>query len=739
MTLLRHAPLRQKLTWLAMTCSVLALFVAAVALGTYEWINARRSLVSHLTTLAEITARNSAAAVAFANHDDGARTLAALEAEPAVMGAALYDQRGQWFAGFRRQASAGDLGPLSAPPPDGVRVVGNEVHLAIPVMESTRFGTLFVVADISRLWMRVAAYSIVLLATTVVAGLLAYLMTGWLKERIVAPVQALAAAAERVQVEGDYSVRVAKEAEDELGALTDAFNAMLARIQHNEAEIARSAERLRLAVEAAQIGTWDYDITSNVVIWNARNYAIYGVLPGSTVTREVFYGRIHPDDRVKVRTALESARTGAADFSIEYRIIPGDAADRVRYVVLRGRFVRQANDAVQRGVGVTLDITDRRLAELRAVEGELRFRTVAERAPAMIWSCDPNLSRDYFNKTWLLFTGRPLDRELGSGWQDGVPRADLDRWNETALSAAAQRDPYSVEYRLRRADGSWRWVVETGAPRLTADGSFGGYFGSCIDITTRKENEAELEAHVRARTRELELANQELESFSYSVSHDLRGPVRAIQGFAEIALEELAANNVPLAQERIHRVLKAADRMNKLTDAFISMARISRAELKIETVNLSRLAEDVAGFLRSTHTGRTVEVRIEPELVTPGDERLLRIALENLLSNAWKFTAKLATARIDVGREVRGGETVFFVRDNGAGFDVALSHKLFQPFERLHAGTQFEGLGVGLNTVFRVIEKHGGRVWAESAVNQGATFYFTLRERGRDGVKGVRD
>lgn len=727
MSFLHHAPLRQKLTWLAMTCSVLALFVAALALGTYEWATARRTLISHLTTLSEVTARNSAAALAFSNHDDGARTLTALEEEPSVVGAALYDKRGQWFAGFRRRASAIDLGPLSQVPPDGVRVAGNEVRLAVPVMESTRFGTLLVVADISRLWLRVAAYSIVLLATTLVSGLVAYLMTGWLKDRIVAPVQALAAAAGRVQGEGDYSVRVQKEADDELGALTDAFNAMLARIQHNEAEIARSAERLRLAVESARIGTWDWDISANVVIWNARNYAIYGVLPGTTITREVFYGRVHPDDRLKLRAALEAAQNGAADFSIEYRIVPGDSTDRLRYVVLRGRFLRPTNETVQRAVGVTLDITDRRLAELRAVEGELRFRTVAERAPAMIWSCDPNLSRDYFNKTWLLFTGRPLDLELGSGWQDGVPRADLDRWNETALSAAAQRDPYSVEYRLRRADGSLRWVVETGAPRLSADGSFGGYFGSCIDITTRKENEAELEAHVRARTRELELANQELESFSYSVSHDLRGPVRAIQGFAEIALEELAANHPDLARERIERVLKAADRMNKLTDAFISMARISRAELKLEKVNLSRLAEDVAGFLRSANPERAIDLRIAPDLLTRGDERLLRIALENLLSNAWKFTARVEQARIEIGREMRGTEPIFFVRDNGAGFDAALSHKLFQPFERLHAGTQFEGLGVGLNTVFRVIEKHGGRVWAESAVNQGATFFFTLQ------------
>src|SRR5206468_13066371 len=170
-----------------------------------------------------------------------------------------------------------------------------------------------------------------------------------------------------------------------------------------------------------------------------------------------------------------------------------------------------------------------------------------------------------------------------------------------------------------------------GSPRLATDGSFAGYLGSCIDITARKENEAELEEHVRRRTRELEVANQELESFSYSVSHDLRGPVRAIQGFAEIALEECQAKNPAAAIERLHRVIRAAERMNKLIDAFISMARISQAELTIDNVNLSKIAEDIIGFLRSAEPGREAETIVTPGLECRGDDRLLRIVLENLI------------------------------------------------------------------------------------------------------------
>jgi PAS domain S-box-containing protein len=725
MKIVEHLPLRQKLTWLAMTCSVVALLVAAVALGTYEWVAYRHTMYAHLTTLTELTARNSAAAVAFTNAEDATRILAALETERTVVAAVLYDERGRRLAEFRRPGVDVEVQRFTQLPDDGLQSAGPTLQLTVPVAEAKRFGTLTVVADLRSLHTRLLAYGFMLLCTTVVSGLLAYLLTGWLKERIVGPIQALAAAADHVQRRGDYSIRVPKTADDEVGALTDAFNAMLVRIEQNEAEIARGAERLRLAVDAAKVGTWDWDLLQDSMHWNPRAYEIFGVASGTMVTAAVFYRMIHPEDEPRVRGAIEKALLSSAEFTFDFRVLWGGKSDAVHHIAMRGRFIR-TEGGPRRGVGVIVDTTERRMAELRAIESERRFRAVVERAPAMIWSCDQNLERDYFNRTWLTFTGRPIERETGRGWQEGVPRADFERWQEVARAATAQHDPYSVEYRLRRADGSLRWVVETAAPRFAADGQFIGYLGSCTDITTRKENETELETHVRQRTSELQAANQDLESFSYSVSHDLRGPVRAIQGFAEIAKEEIDANALSSARDRIDRVLKAADRMNKLIDAFIGMARISRAELKMEPVNLTRLAEEVVGFLRLTHPDRNIEIVVAPALEANGDERLLRIALENLFSNAWKFTARQPVAKVEFGSFVRQSEQIFFVRDNGAGFDPALSHKLFHAFERLHPGSQFEGLGVGLNTVARVVQKHGGRVWAESVAGQGATFYFTL-------------
>lgn len=722
MRFFQHATLRQKLTWLTAICSVVALATTAVTLGAYEWFFYRRTTVSHLATLSSITARNSTGALAFANPEEAARILAALDAELAIAAAALYGANGQRMAMYRRAGVQVEV-PDTAPP-DGTVHTGGGLEIAVPVMEVKRFGTLFMRADLGMLQARLAAYGFVLLGTTLVSGLLAYLLTGWLSQRIVAPVQALAAAAANVKTKSDYRVRVPKADDDELGMLTDAFNAMLARVEENEGELQRSAERLRIALDAARIGTWDWNLVRDEVLWNDRNYDIFGVPRGMPITSGVFFSLVHPDDRPRVASAIEAAISTGTDFSAEFRLV--QPAQPLRHAVARGLFLKSPSGETERAVGVTIDITERRAAELRTAESEVRFRAMAERAPAMIWSCDPLLNRDYVNKTLLAFTGRTAEQELGRGWQSRLPPADAARWREVVGAAAAQRDPYSLEYRVHRADGALRWVFETGSPRLSADGSFAGYLGSCIDITARKENEAELEAHVQTRTRELEAANQELESFSYSVSHDLRGPVRAIQGFAEIALEECQAGSGQAAVEYVQRIMRAGDRMNKLIDAFIGLARISRFELTIETVNLSRIADETVGFLRASHPDRAVDLRIAPGLECRGDERLLRIVLENLLGNAWKFTARTARAQIEFGARDEAGGRVFFVRDNGAGFNAARAHKLFHAFERLHHAAQFEGLGVGLSSVQRALLRHNGRVWAEGAEGEGATFYFTV-------------
>ena len=241
-----------------------------------------------------------------------------------------------------------------------------------------------------------------------------------------------------------------------------------------------------------------------------------------------------------------------------------------------------------------------------------------------------------------------------------------------------------------------------------------------------QELNIELERRVAERTAELEAANQELESFSYSVSHDLRGPLRSIDGFSQALVEDYSDALDSNALDYLRRIRAAAQRMGGLIDDLLRLARVTRNELRHTDVNLATLAQDVVATLREQDPARAVEVRIAEPLPARGDAHLLGIAMENLLSNAWKFTSREPEAAVEVGALDQDGETVYFVRDNGAGFDMAYVHKLFGVFQRLHSPRDYEGTGVGLAIVHRVLTRHGGRVWAEAAPNDGATFYFTL-------------
>lgn len=241
-----------------------------------------------------------------------------------------------------------------------------------------------------------------------------------------------------------------------------------------------------------------------------------------------------------------------------------------------------------------------------------------------------------------------------------------------------------------------------------------------------QRSNAELEQRVKERTAQLASANKELEAFSYSVSHNLRAPLRSIDGFSQMLFEDYLDKLDEQGKDYLQRVRVGSQRMAQLIDDVLSLLRITRSEIHRERVDLSILAKKVASELQKTRPERQVEFVIQEGLVADGDAQLLREALEKLLGNAWKFTRNQPSAIIGFGTTQHDGRSAYFVRDNGVGFDMAYADKLFGAFQRLHTRTEFEGTGIGLATVQRIIHRHGGRVWAESSVGQGATFYFTL-------------
>jgi signal transduction histidine kinase len=287
---------------------------------------------------------------------------------------------------------------------------------------------------------------------------------------------------------------------------------------------------------------------------------------------------------------------------------------------------------------------------------------------------------------------------------------------ETAVRVSQERD-YSIR------------MIETGNQDEIS--TFIQAFNEMLGEIQRRDTalwqaHAEMEQRVQERTRQLAVANKELEAFAYSVAHDLRAPLRSIDGFSLALLEDCAGKLDSDGKDYLGRVRAATQRMAVLIDDLLSLSRVARSEMQKETLNLSAVARSVTAELQKEESDRQVEFIIEENLFVNGDLRLLRIAIENLLSNAWKYTARHSRARIEFGRSEQGGRTVYFVRDDGAGFDPQYAGRLFGAFQRLHSSSEFPGTGVGLATVQRIIHRHGGEIWAEAAIDKGATFFFTL-------------
>jgi PAS domain S-box-containing protein len=284
-------------------------------------------------------------------------------------------------------------------------------------------------------------------------------------------------------------------------------------------------------------------------------------------------------------------------------------------------------------------------------------------------------------------------------------------------------------YALRK--GGSQFPVEISlSPIETVDGIH--IISAVRDISERKRMDelrslnVELEQRVHERTAQLESINKELEAFSYSVSHDLRAPLRTLDGFSQALLEDYADKLDDTGQNLLRRIRAGSQRMGQLIDDLLQLSRLSRAEMRMAQVDLSAMAQEIAAELREQNPSREVKLIVGEGMVVRGDIRLLRVALGNLLGNAWKFTGKQPEACVEFGVTEHDQKPVYFVRDNGAGFDMAYADKLFGAFQRLHGMTEFEGTGIGLATVQRVLQRHGGRIWAEAAVNKGATFYFVL-------------
>ncbi len=378
-------------------------------------------------------------------------------------------------------------------------------------------------------------------------------------------------------------------------------------------------------------------------------------------------------------------------------------------------------------IAVSMDMTARREAEKALIEKTEEMDSFFNLSIDLM--CITDLAGQFhrLNPAWQKTLGYSLAELNHIDFLDLVHPEDLQLSSDALSILKGDNEIFKFENRYRCQDVSYRWLEWHAVP-----------FGSLLYLAARdttdriktndeiRELNAELENRVLQRTSDLAALNKELESFAYSVSHDLRAPLRSISGFSHALDEDFHEVLNDVGKDYLRRITDSASRMSDLIDSLLNLSRVARTEMSFTSLNLTKFANSIAEELRKTDPTRNVEFIIDPDLEAVGDAALINNVLQNLLGNAWKFASKTEKTRIEVGKMFNEGKTVFYVSDNGAGFDMKYANKLFQPFQRLHDLNDFPGSGVGLATVMRIINRHRGSIWAESIENVCTTFYFTL-------------
>ena len=499
-----------------------------------------------------------------------------------------------------------------------------------------------------------------------------------------------------------------------------------------EEAVRESENQFRTLANAIPQLCWMADAGGHIFWYNQRWYDYTGVT--QELTNQPGWESIHdPSVLPGVKAAWqESLATGSPfDMVFPLRSFKGE----FRPFLTRVMPVLDREGRVARWFGTNTDISEQQRTENALRESEGRFAFALGASQIGHWEFDLANHSAHRSIEHARIFGHP-DPSAPWTFEDFLNHVVPEDRESIAnrIRAAIESDGNSnFECRITRADGAVRWIWVCGQLRREENGGARRMAGIIQDITERKHAErrirqinVELEQRVQERTSELQASNKELEAFAYSVSHDLRAPLRGIDGWSLALLEDYGAQLDQNAQRYLSRVRSEAQRLGTLIDDLLQLSRITRDEMQRATVDLSAVAGAVAERLLESHPDRRIEFTIAPGLMAAGDPRLLEIALTNLFGNAVKFTARRADPQIEFNQISVNGETAFRVRDNGVGFDMTYAHTLFGAFQRLHKPSDFPGSGIGLATVQRIIRRHGGRVWAEAQPDQGATFYFTI-------------
>lgn len=535
-------------------------------------------------------------------------------------------------------------------------------------------------------------------------------------------------------IQRDYQRRLALKADIadatcELQRRNEALELEMRQRQEAESQVRRSEQSLREAQRIAHLGNWERDLVNDKLYWSDELYRIFGFDPQAfEPTLEAFLLRVHPEDQDLFLKALADAFKLREPFAPEYRIILPQGG--TRYVRASGLYEYDADGNPLRTVGTVQDITAQKLSLMALEESESKYRGVLENASdgIIITSLEGKILDA--NRRLQSLLGYSREELLNLRVEKIHPPEDADKLR-IAFTSIREHGFSLFEHLLLRKNGTTIPVEVAGT--FVSFGSQQVALGIFRDIRERKRIEAELlqyrhhlEHLVEQRTAELMTINRELETFSYSVSHDLRAPLRAIKGFISAVNEDCSEQLDASCLDYLKRAQSASENMGCLIDDLLRLSKTVRSEMHLKRISLSIVVMDILHELYVAAPERQVRCIVKEGIFAHADPTLVRSLLQNLLSNAWKFTRTCDEAVIEFGIADETSQPVYFVRDNGIGFDMIHAEDLFNPFYRLHTPAAYEGSGIGLATVKRIVHRHGGRVWVESEPGRGTTFYFTL-------------
>jgi len=502
-------------------------------------------------------------------------------------------------------------------------------------------------------------------------------------------------------------------------------------------------DRLSKIMLASNDGMWDWDLKTNQVFFDPRYYQMSGYEPNEFPhLLEEFQNRIHPDDVSYVMTEAEKhLKEEVERFNVKFRF--RKKSGEWQWIQGKGIVVERNDKGIpQRFVGTHRDINELKQTEEALHKSDERFNLAMKASNDGIFDWNLETNDIYYSQSWkkmLGYTDDELPNDF-SVWESNTEKKDAEMsWELQQKLISKQIDRFVLEFKMKHKDGHWVDILSKAEAIFDENGKAVRIVGTHTDITERKRAEEEikqmneqLELRVNERTAQLEETNKELEAFSYSVSHDLRAPLRHINGYVDL-LNERYRNDLPgKAQQYLNNVTDASKQMGTLIDDLLQFSRTGRQEMRWARLDMNVLIKEVLDKVKTETEKREIlwDVQHLPKVF--GDYALIKQVWINLIDNAVKYSRTKKAAEISIGFRDENKEFVFFIRDNGVGFDMKYAHKLFGVFQRLHSQTEFEGTGIGLANVKRIISKHNGRVWAEAGPDKGATFFFSLPKNKED-------